>query len=63
MYNKLPVTKINKQTDTEKETDKVTDSKDDRRIHIKVCRCDKKKNTSNLPTTIINTKIPATQMA
>ena len=25
MYNKLPATKINKQTDTEKEIDKVTD--------------------------------------
>jgi hypothetical protein len=36
MYNKLPATKINKQTDTEKETDKVTDNKDDRRIHRKV---------------------------
>ena len=30
MYNKLPATKINKQTDTEKEIDKVTDKKDDR---------------------------------
>ena len=42
MYNKLPATKINKQTDTEKEIDKVTDNKDDRRIHRKVCICEKK---------------------
>ena len=40
MYNKLPATKINKQTDTEKEIDKVTDNKDDKRIHRKVCICD-----------------------
>ncbi len=42
MYNKLPATKINKQTDTEKEIDKVTDNKHDRRIHRKVCICEKK---------------------
>ncbi len=64
MYNKLPANKMNKQTDTEKETDKVTDNKDDRRIHRKVCICNNKKNnTSYSPTTIINTKIPATKMA
>ena len=43
MYNKLPANKMNKQTDTEKERDKVTDNKDDRRIHRKVCICEKKK--------------------
>ena len=42
MCNKLPATKINKQTDTEKEIDKVTDNKDDRRIHRKVFICKKK---------------------
>ena len=49
MYNKLPATKINKQTDTEKEIDKVTDNKDDRRIHRKVFIC-KKKNYNKLLT-------------
>jgi hypothetical protein len=49
MYNKLPATKINRQTDTEKEIDKVTDNKDDRRIHKKVCIC-KKKNYNKLLT-------------
>ena len=43
MYNKLPANKMNKQTDIEKETNKVTDNKDDRRIHRKVCICEKKK--------------------
>ena len=47
MYNKLPATKINKQTDTEKEIDKVTDNKDNRRIHRKVFIC-KKKNYNKL---------------
>ena len=42
MYNKLPATKINKQTDTKKEIYKVTDNKDDRRIYRKVCICEKK---------------------
>jgi hypothetical protein len=60
MYNKRPANKMNKQTDTEKEKDKVTDNKDDRKIHRKVCICDNKNNnTCYSPTTIISTKIPA----
>jgi hypothetical protein len=64
MYNKLPATiKMNKQTDKEKETDKLTYNKEDRRIHKKVCIiCDNKKNHKYLPTTIISTKNPATQI-
>ena len=48
MYNKLPADKMNKQIDTEKETDKVTDNKDDKRIHRKVCICDNKNKTQVL---------------
>jgi len=49
MYNKLPANKMNKQTDTKKETAKVTDKEDDKRIHRKVCICEKKTTTSYLP--------------
>jgi hypothetical protein len=42
-------TSCNQQTDTEKEIDKVTDNKDDRRIHRKVFIC-KKKNYNKLLT-------------
>ena len=62
MYNKLPAIKMNKQTDKEKETDKLTCNKEDRRIHKKVCICDNKKKHQYLPTTIISTKNPATQI-
>jgi hypothetical protein len=48
MYNKLPANKMNKQTDKEKETDKLTDNKDDRRIHRKVCICENKNKTQVL---------------
>ena len=47
MYNKLPAYKMNKQTDTEKERDKVTNNKDDRRIHTKVYVYAKRKNTTS----------------
>ena len=57
MYNKLPANKMNKQTDKEKETDKLTDNKDDRRIHRKVCICDNKKNTSTHPHRLLALKI------
>ena len=53
---------MNKQTDKEKETDKLTCNKEDRRIHKKVCICDNKKKHQYLPTTIISTKNPATQI-
>ena len=60
MYNKRPANKMNKQTDKEKETDKLPYNKEDRRIHKKVCICDNKNNnTCYSPTTIISTKIPA----
>ena len=62
MYNKLPANKMNKQKDKEKETHKLTDNKDDRRIHRKVCICDNKKKHKYSPTTIISTKNPATQI-
>jgi hypothetical protein len=51
MYNKLPATKtqIITNKDAEKEIYKVTDNKDDRRIHRKVFIC-KKKNYNKLLT-------------
>ena len=65
----------NTETKREKNTDKtkwtrvideftrVTDNKDDRRIHRKACICDNNKKHKLLTTTIINTKNPVTQMA
>jgi hypothetical protein len=61
MYNKLPAIKMNKQTVKEKETDKLTYNKEDRRIHKKVCICDNKKKYKYIITTIISPINPATQ--